>query len=168
MSTEVEDLFEGARRLANPAQRQAFLDAACGENTLLRRELEELLALRSDAEVLLEAGVAGLHPEAGELRQLSSRFVATMGFPEQVGDRVGRYKLREKIGEGGCGVVYVADQEEPVRRRVALKVIKIGMDTRNVIARFEAERQALAIMDHPNIAKVLDAGATDTGRPRRF
>jgi serine/threonine protein kinase/WD40 repeat protein len=84
---------------------------------------------------------------------------------ERPGDRVGRYKLREKIGEGGCGVVYVAEQEEPVRRRVALKVIKLGMDTRQVVARFEAERQALAMMDHPNIAKVLDAGATETGRP---
>jgi serine/threonine protein kinase len=75
------------------------------------------------------------------------------------------YKLLEKIGEGGCGVVYVAEQTEPVRRRVALKVIKLGMDTKEVVARFEAERQALAMMDHPNIAKVLDAGATDTGRP---
>ena len=84
---------------------------------------------------------------------------------EQPGDRIGRYKLREKLGEGGCGVVYVAEQEEPVRRRVALKVIKLGMDTRDVIARFEAERQALAMMDHANIARVFDAGATDTGRP---
>src|SRR5207249_3683372 len=84
---------------------------------------------------------------------------------EKPGDRIGRYKLREKIGEGGCGVVYVGEQEEPVRRRVALKVIKLGMDTKSVIARFDAERQALAMMDHPNIAKVLDAGATETGRP---
>jgi WD40 repeat protein/serine/threonine protein kinase len=81
------------------------------------------------------------------------------------GDRFGRYKILEEIGQGGCGAVFVAEQEEPVRRRVALKVIKLGMDTRQVIARFEAERQALAMMDHPNIAKVLDAGATDTGRP---
>ncbi len=86
-------------------------------------------------------------------------------FAENIGDRIGRYKLREKIGEGGCGIVYVAEQEEPVRRRVALKVIKLGMDTKSVIARFDAERQALAMMDHPNIAKVLDAGATVTGRP---
>jgi serine/threonine protein kinase len=78
---------------------------------------------------------------------------------------IGRYKLLQKIGEGGCGIVYMAEQEEPVRRRVALKVIKLGMDTRSVIARFEAERQALALMDHPHIAKVLEAGATDTGRP---
>src|SRR5437899_1910305 len=84
---------------------------------------------------------------------------------EQAGDKIGRYKLLQQIGEGGCGVVYMAEQQEPVKRRVALKVIKPGMDTRQVLARFEAERQALALMDHPNIAKVLDAGATDTGRP---
>src|SRR5208282_580862 len=84
---------------------------------------------------------------------------------EKPGDRIGRYKLLEKIGEGGCGTVYMAEQTEPIRRQVALKVIKLGMDTRQVVARFEAERQALALMDHPNIAKVLDAGATDSGRP---
>ncbi len=84
---------------------------------------------------------------------------------EKSGDQIGRYKLLQQIGEGGCGVVYMAEQEEPVRRRVALKVIKLGMDTKQVIARFEAERQALALMDHPNIAKVFDAGATETGRP---
>ena len=84
---------------------------------------------------------------------------------EKAGDHINRYKLLQEIGEGGCGTVYMAEQEQPVRRRVALKVIKLGMDTKQVIARFEAERQALALMDHPNIAKVLDAGATDTGRP---
>ncbi len=84
---------------------------------------------------------------------------------EKPGDKIGRYKLLQQIGEGGCGVVYMAEQEEPIRRRVALKVIKLGMDTRQVIARFEAERQALALMDHPNIAKVLDADATAAGRP---
>jgi tetratricopeptide (TPR) repeat protein/tRNA A-37 threonylcarbamoyl transferase component Bud32 len=84
---------------------------------------------------------------------------------EKAGDRIGRYKLLQQIGEGGCGVVYMAEQEEPVRRRVALKIIKLGMDTKQVIARFQAERQALALMDHANIAKVFDAGATNTGRP---
>src|SRR5437016_4312013 len=84
---------------------------------------------------------------------------------ELPGDRIGRYKLLQKIGEGGMGVVYMAEQEEPIRRRVAIKIIKLGMDTRQVIARFEAERQALALMDHPSIAKVLDAGSTDSGRP---
>ena len=83
---------------------------------------------------------------------------------EQAGDKIGHYKLLQKIGEGGCGVVYMAEQEEPVRRRVALKVVKLGMDTKQVVARFAVERQALAMMDHPNIAKVLEAGATATGR----
>src|SRR5687767_6190749 len=91
--------------------------------------------------------------------------VVVQSVTEKAGDTIGRYKLREKVGEGGWGVVYVAEQEEPVRRRVALKVIKPGMDTRAVVARFEAERQALAMMDHPNIARVLDAGSTETGRP---
>jgi WD40 repeat protein/serine/threonine protein kinase len=105
--------------------------------------------------------------ELGFGSALSSRSTVQVAFPvtENPGDRIGRYKLREKLGEGGCGVVYVADQEEPVRRRVALKVIKLGMDTNAVVARFEAERQALAMMDHPNIAKVLDGGTTDQGRP---
>jgi serine/threonine protein kinase/tetratricopeptide (TPR) repeat protein len=90
---------------------------------------------------------------------------ASRQLAEKPGDRIGRYKLLQQIGEGGCGIVYMAEQEEPIRRRVALKIIKLGMDTHSVIARFEAERQALALMDHPNIAKVLDAGATTTGRP---
>jgi eukaryotic-like serine/threonine-protein kinase len=96
---------------------------------------------------------------------LTAEAPTTVSVSEKPGDRIGRYKLLQEIGEGGCGVVYMAEQEEPVRRRVALKIIKLGMDTKSVIARFEAERQALALMDHPNIAKVLDAGATETGRP---
>src|ERR1043165_1545365 len=84
---------------------------------------------------------------------------------ETSGQMLGRYKLIEKLGEGGFGSVWLAEQKEPVRRKVALKIIKLGMDTRMVVARFEAERQALAMMDHPNIAKVLDAGASETGRP---
>src|SRR5688572_32259662 len=85
--------------------------------------------------------------------------------PEEAGERIGNYKLLEQIGEGGFGMVWVAEQEKPMRRRVALKIIKLGMDTRAVIARFEQERQALAMMDHPNIARVLDAGTTSSGRP---
>ena len=85
--------------------------------------------------------------------------------PEEAGERIGQYKLLQQIGEGGFGTVWVAEQEQPVRRRVALKIIKLGMDTKEVIARFEQERQALAMMDHPNIAKVFDAGATPGGRP---
>src|SRR5204862_3782129 len=97
----------------------------------------------------------GVAPESAAARPLS----------EQPGDFIGHYKLLQKLGEGGCGAVYLAAQEEPVRRQVALKVVKLGMDTRQVIARFEAERQALAFMDHPNIARVFDAGATEGGRP---
>ena len=100
----------------------------------------------------------GLKTEAG-----TEEAAPVVPITEKPGDRIGRYKLLQKIGEGGCGVVYMAEQEEPVRRRVALKVIKLGMDTREVIARFEAERQALAMMDHPNIAKIFDAGATSAG-----
>jgi serine/threonine protein kinase len=101
-------------------------------------------------------------PQAAEPMQESA---AKRSAEQDSHERIGRYKLLQQIGEGGCGVVYMAEQEEPVRRRVALKVIKLGMDTREIIARFEAERQALALMDHVNIAKVLDAGATETGRP---
>ena len=109
---------------------------------------------------------AGL-PDGKTVKDTSPGSTIALDLPltEKPGDRIGRYKLLQQIGEGGCGVVYMAEQEEPVRRRVALKVIKLGMDTKQVIARFEAERQALALMDHPNIAKVLDAGATETGRP---
>src|SRR5690349_3659323 len=99
------------------------------------------------------------------VQEIQSQESPTSSVAEKAGDRIGRYRLLEEIGHGGCGVVYMAEQEEPVRRRVAVKVIKLGMDTRQVVARFEAERQALALMDHPNIAKVLDAGATETGRP---
>ncbi len=104
-------------------------------------------------------------PEPAARPPASGTIVLTLPVTEQPGDRIGHYKLLQQLGEGGCGIVYMAEQEEPVRRRVALKVIKLGMDTKSVIARFEAERQALALMDHPNIAKVLDAGATNTGRP---
>jgi serine/threonine protein kinase/Leucine-rich repeat (LRR) protein len=103
-------------------------------------------------------------PPPGLTRETSPAFPDDE-LSEKPGDRIGRYKLLEKIGEGGCGAVYMAEQEEPVRRRVALKIIKPGMDTRAVVARFEAERQALALMDHPNIARVLDGGATETLRP---
>jgi serine/threonine protein kinase len=109
----------------------------------------------------MAAQAAALADQAGPTKSMA----LSLALSEKPGDKIGRYKLLEQIGEGGFGVVYVADQEEPVHRRVALKVIKLGMDTKEVIARFEAERQALALMDHPNIAKVFDAGATASGRP---
>ena len=125
-----------------------------GNDAPLRARLESLLRHHSE-DRFLEDPVADLKGIP-----LPEPFVG-----ESIGTVIGRYKLLQKIGEGGMGVVYMAQQEEPVRRRVALKIIKLGMDTKQVVARFEAERQALALMDHPNIAKVLDGGATDTGRP---
>ena len=98
-------------------------------------------------------------------REPATDKVEAQGDLQSIGSRIGRYKLLERIGEGGFGVVYMAEQVEPVQRKVALKIVKAGMDTREVIARFEAERQALALMDHPNIARVFDGGVTDTGRP---
>jgi WD40 repeat protein/serine/threonine protein kinase len=153
-----EELFAAA--LALPvAERQRYLEQACGGDAELLRRVEALLRAHEKVgdflEVPLAAGLADVAHAAGPKPP-----------PEEVpGAKIGRYKLLQKIGEGGCGVVYMAEQEEPVRRRVALKVIRLGMDTKEVIARFEAERQALALMDHPNIARVFDAGATDTGRP---
>src|SRR5262249_40604321 len=102
---------------------------------------------------------------AGNFLRHSGDTTSTGSPSEKPGDRIGRYRLIERIGRGGGGVVYLAEQEEPVRRRVALKILKLGMDTQSFVARFEAERQTLAMMDHPNIARVLDAGATDRGRP---
>ena len=167
--------------------RRAHGGAAMSEPTaaLKRKRGDELLAELADD--FLRRYRAGEHPSVDEYadeapgagrsdpRPLPRRHGdgaagvgATLDFApptERVGAIIGRYKLLERIGEGGFGVVYMAEQQQPVRRKVALKVIKPGMDTRQVIARFEAERQALALMDHPNIAKVLDAGATDSGRP---
>ena len=148
-------------------QREAYLEHACGGDAGLRRQVEALLQIHDDAGDFFEKLSSAARPASarGEMTG-SSDTIRLFGIPsEKPGDRIGRYKLLQQIGEGGCGVVYMAEQEEPVRRRIALKVIKLGMDTKNVIARFEAERQALALMDHPHIAKVLDAGATDKGRP---
>jgi tetratricopeptide (TPR) repeat protein len=140
--------------LERPAQaREQFLDTACGDDPGLRAEVESLLSASEGSGALLGAGGdADAH--------------AAPPLPERPGTIVGgRYRLVEQIGEGGFGVVFLARQEQPVRRDVALKVIKLGMDTRQVVARFRAERQALAMMDHPNVARVLDGGATDSGRP---
>jgi eukaryotic-like serine/threonine-protein kinase len=153
-----QEIFERALALPSREAREAYLLEACGQNRELRRSIDELLAAFNDAGAIdfLKTGDRG--PE-GRTALMDAR-------PEEgPGTVIGRYKLLQKIAEGGMGVVYMAEQEEPVRRRVALKIIKLGMDTKSVIARFEAERQALAMMDHPNIAKVLDGGATDAGRP---
>src|SRR5438876_1747256 len=156
-------VFSAVRRL--PAQeRAAYLDEACAGDGELRQRVEDLLRASEEAGAFLRDPAQGARRPADAVTSPETlRKAEAPG--EKAGDRIGRYKLLQQIGEGGCGVVYMAEQEEPVRRRVALKVIKLGMDTKQVVARFEAERQALALMDHPNIAKVLEAGATDTGRP---
>src|ERR1700674_136489 len=146
-------IFDAAIELP-PERRATYLQRACAGDDALRQRLEALLRAHDSAETFMDSPAVPAGRETPIVKP-----------SEQPGDRIGRYKLLQQIGEGGCGVVYMAEQEEPVHRRVALKVIKLGMDTKSVIARFEAERQALALMDHPNIAKVLDAGATETGRP---
>jgi serine/threonine protein kinase len=164
-----EAIFDVARRLKTPEERRAYLDSACDEPQI-RARVEALLTAGMEADRFFADGKAAFAMAVSEHafseNGANGKSDSTVfSIEEQTGTRIGRYKLLQKIGEGGCGAVYMAEQEEPVRRRVALKIIKLGMDTKNVIARFEAERQALAMMDHPNIARVLDAGATDTGRP---
>jgi hypothetical protein len=165
-----EALFEAARQLTDPAARQAFLDAACAGQPTLRQQLDSLLAAENEADSFFQRaetaprqlahrlGTEGVPPDSENGGEADASMVG-------LGGHIGPYKLLQKIGEGGCGVVFMAEQEKPIRRRVALKIIKLGMDTKNVMARFNAERQALAMMDHLNIARVFDAGATDTGRP---
>ena len=154
-SRREKELFEQALDIASAAERAEFIEKVCASDPALKSRLLRLFSSPPGEAFLPGEPVA----MAGGISTI------ILAVTEKPGDKIGRYKLREVVGEGGCGVVYVAEQEEPVRRRVALKVIKPGMDTKAVIARFEAERQALALMDHPNIARVFDAGATETGRP---
>jgi len=165
-----EAICLAALELADPAQRAAFLERACAGDERLRAEVGQMLSLHADAEKFFARGAAAVASAERDLPPAKvAAAVADATLPgepgELPGSRVGRYQLLQRLGEGGCGTVYLAEQEEPVRRRVAVKVIKPGMDTRSVVARFEAERQALAMMDHPNIARVLDAGATESGHP---
>src|SRR5262249_28203172 len=142
----VEAIFFAALDKGTPEERAAYLDQACGQDHELRRCVERLL---------------NAHPKVGAFLQAPAAGAATVDeepLPEGPGTRIGPYKLLQQIGEGGMGTVYMAEQQEPVRRLVALKIIKPGLDSGQVLARFEAERQALALMDHPNIARVLDAG----------
>ncbi len=146
-------IFKTAVKLP-PDRRAAYLDQACGDNPELRHEVESLLRAHDAS--------------GGFLQDHPARPPATADFEpitEGPGTVIGPYRLMEQIGEGGFGLVFVAEQQQPVRRKVALKIIKPGMDSRQVIARFEAERQALAMMDHQNIAKVYDARTTESGRP---
>jgi serine/threonine protein kinase len=163
-----ETIFETALSKTEPAERIAYLDAACADDPELRRRIEALLRSHEQAGGLLDRPpVPEPSPQTEPSRNAPSGCGPPSAWPstEGPGSRIGPYSLIRKVGEGGMGVVFLAEQERPVRRTVALKVIKPGMDSDHVIARLEAERQALALMDHPHIAKFLDAGTTDSGRP---
>ncbi|MBW8781886.1 MAG: serine/threonine protein kinase [Verrucomicrobia bacterium] len=155
-------LFEAALDLTNPDERQAFLNSSCGEDTPLRVRLEKLLASQESAEAFLT-----LRPQHQSESTLSGGPAPRDdgGVLAETNVHIGRYKLVQRLGEGGCGVVYLAEQQEPVQRQVALKIIRMGIGTPNLIARFQREQQAMAWMDHPNIARVFDAGSTAAGRP---
>src|SRR3954453_18902144 len=154
-----EDIFQVARRIEAREVRAAYLAQVCGEDMKLRDEVEVLLRAHDESQSFLEC------PAAEMVGDVSSPLTLDPSCHEKAGTLIGAYKLVEKIGEGGMGTVWMAQQSEPVRRLVAIKLIKAGMDSRQVIARFDAERQALALMDHVNIARVLDAGTTAAGRP---
>jgi serine/threonine protein kinase len=159
-------IFDEALEIGDPQARRDFVSRSCGANEMLRREVEDLLRVEGVAPKFLPDAPQGMPPSPFGSRMSSA--VQKSGnerLTGEVGNRIGRYKVLQKLGEGGCGVVYMAEQQEPVLRKVALKVIKLGMDTKNVVARFQAEEQALARMDHPNIARVFDGGTTETGRP---
>jgi len=153
-------IFLKAVEIASAPERLAYLDAACAGDAALRREVEDFLGHHDQLGSFLQGTVD--QPAIGGY---TTDLVAASAPLECPGTVIGPYKLLQQIGEGGMGTVFLAEQKQPVQRRVALKLTKSGMDSRQVIARFEAERQALALMDHPNIAKVLDAGTTATGRP---
>lgn len=164
MTAEISEreLFLQAADLPK-AERAAFLRDVCSENDGLRQRVEDLLQAHEQPDDLLDQPIAMAGD--GELQAATAMILDRESVTERAGSVIGPYRLMEQIGEGGFGLVFVAEQQQPVRRKVAFKVIKPGMDSREVIARFEAERQAVALMDHPNIAHVLDAGTTDTGRP---
>jgi hypothetical protein len=158
-------LFAAALPIADPAQRESFLKVASAGDAGLCLRVTEMLVEHDQSERFFSECITNLAIDGSDVSEAPKPENNKPVAGEMAGTRIDRYRLLRQLGEGGCGVVYLAEQEEPVRRRVAFKVIKLGMDTKNVIARFDAERQALAMMDHPNIAKVLDGGATESGRP---
>jgi serine/threonine protein kinase len=167
-------LFEAAAEIHEQATRHAFLTQACGGDATQQTRVEGWLDARAAAEEFFQTAVQARVEAGADVGEVlaadgangdDSGAAGAAAAEDGPGSLIGRYRLLERIGEGGCGVVFLAEQREPVRRRVALKVIRLGLDTETVIARFEMERQALALMDHPNIAHVLDAGTTASGRP---
>lgn len=154
IENNVKSIFGRALEIESAEERNAYLAETCADDPQLRQEVEKLVASLESAGSFMDG--PALDPPAT---------VDGPSIGENVGAQIGHYKLLQKIGEGGFGIVFMSEQHKPVRRKVALKLIKPGMDTKEIIGRFEAERQALAMMDHPNIAKVFDAGTTDSGRP---
>ena len=152
-----QSIFLDAIENHPPQDWPALVASACGPDEALRRRVSQLLAAHAQVENFMARPAGGIDAEA--------RAAVDQQFSQSLGSMIGPYKLLEQLGEGGMGIVYVAEQTEPVRRTVALKIIKPGMDSRQVIARFEAERQALAMMDNPNIAKILDAGTAQVQPP---
>ena len=168
MNAAQQEIFDAALEIKDDAERSAMLDRACAGDPKLRARIDELLVAHGQADRFFSDCITAIAGSAEELTPhngLDGNGHGADLVEDLIGSQIGPYKLLQKLGEGGCGVVYMAEQASPVRRRVALKIIKLGMDTRSVIARFQAEQQALAMMDHPNIARVLDAGATQNGRP---
>ncbi len=149
-----KSIFFRAVEISQPDERDAYLQEECGDNEALRAEIDALLKAHHQANDLLN-GPHNSSPVTLDVPEIT----------EQLGSQIGPYRLLQKLGEGGMGVVYMAEQKKPVERRVALKIIKPGMDSRQIVARFEAEQQVLALMDHPNIARVFDAGCTESGYP---
>src|SRR5262249_32836485 len=149
-----EEVFLAAVEKDTPAERAAYLDSVCGQDPQLRARVEGLLRSHQQAGSFLEQPLFA-----------TTAIMQTSSTAEQAGSVIGPYRLLEPLGEGGMGTVFLAEPSRPVQRRVALKIIKPGMGSAQVLARFEAERQVLALMDHPHIAKVHDAGTTETGRP---
>jgi serine/threonine protein kinase len=176
-SQSIKLIYLRAMEIEDSEQQSLFLDEACRDDDSKRDRVDQLLAAAdSDHDDLLIRALSewNVDPDTDRLaathisdldQPVSDGFDSASFDFEQIGTQIGPYKLREQIGEGGMGVVYVAQQKQPVRRKVALKIIKPGMDTKQVVSRFESERQALAMMDHPNIARVFDGGSTESGRP---
>ena len=167
----IPEIFETAVEMESPEERTAYLEDACAGDSEIRTMVERLLASHDEAEDFFQEGsptqisATEITQTLAEIPDFFSNVNSAFPDDDEVGKQIGNYKLLKKIGEGGVGNVYLAEQTRPVRRQVAFKIIKAGMDTRSVIARFEAERQALAMMEHPHIAHVLNAGETDAGRP---
>jgi len=171
LSARADEIFFASLDIESESERHRFIEESCKENDALYKEVERLFSLQATSETAFNLSSASrltamdIANTITNIPEFYENMKTALPDDDEIGKQIGTYKLLQKIGEGGVGNVYLAEQKKPIRRLVALKIIKAGMDTKNVIARFEAERQALAMMEHPNIAHVLNAGETETGRP---